>query len=476
LNGCFAALQQLQQHRIPPLRCGCAAPLPCADWPARSGSSVQENSFKDEAQRFPTRDFSCRAPFGAVFHVLASPFFLTTLRARRSFCADKLKNPRPTRTYPAPDRVPSCPAVRTCVLTHHGVLTLRLTTDLGSCNIVPLEAGSAPVVRYPCARNTMPSASRVLSNFLIRTPQGQRSRLWRGITSRLHRNLRAPLIAQFLVQCERSSCRAATAIEVNTDAATSRQGTSVGPPLFTRRAETLDRAHRWFGLPRRFLGNASAAKLEPDRRTIQFLDVAGTLAAFTEATHHRGKTLRRRFACSPGRAIFAPPNRRAPPNWKRRRHIPLLTPCISSAYVRVGGHIDFGEVLARCMPKTGGVRDSRHVTFSGVHGTGTSTWQAFVFTPIAGALQGGHFRRNEYAWSQPRYARRRRKRCGSRAVAACFRQRRDPVFRRRKSSRANIGPPVRTEIASHRGRSRVHLISSPRVRQWFRSPCTPRRF
>ena len=28
------------------------------------------------------------------------------------------------------------------------VATLRLTTDLGSVNIVPLEAGAAPVVRY----------------------------------------------------------------------------------------------------------------------------------------------------------------------------------------------------------------------------------------------------------------------------------------------------------------------------------------
>ena len=54
----------------------------------------------------------------------------------------------PERTRPGEPTQPRVSADRTGFLQTSDGLTLRLTTDLGSVKIVPLESGSAPAVRY----------------------------------------------------------------------------------------------------------------------------------------------------------------------------------------------------------------------------------------------------------------------------------------------------------------------------------------
>src|SRR6202023_2424901 len=52
------------------------------------------------------------------------------------------------RTKPGEPAQPRISEDRTGILQTADGLTLRLSTDLGSVKIVPLEAGSAPLVRY----------------------------------------------------------------------------------------------------------------------------------------------------------------------------------------------------------------------------------------------------------------------------------------------------------------------------------------
>src|SRR5256885_4656766 len=72
-------------------------------------------------------------------------------------------------TKPA-DPPPHISAERTGVLTTSEGLTLRLTTDLGSVKIVPLEAGAAPVVRYTVHIETdarAPVAQHLLDRYVL---------------------------------------------------------------------------------------------------------------------------------------------------------------------------------------------------------------------------------------------------------------------------------------------------------------------
>jgi TonB family protein len=67
---------------------------------------------------------------------------------------------------------PHVSAERNGVLTTSDGLTLRLTTDLGSIHIVPLETGAAPVVRYVVRIETdarAPLAKSLLDNYVLKT-------------------------------------------------------------------------------------------------------------------------------------------------------------------------------------------------------------------------------------------------------------------------------------------------------------------
>ena len=83
----------------------------------------------------------------ALFHVLAILFFLAPL-APPVFAAEAKEPAAIERTQPSEPGSQHASVVRSGMTSTKDGLRLRLTTDLGSVNIVPLEAGAAPVVRY----------------------------------------------------------------------------------------------------------------------------------------------------------------------------------------------------------------------------------------------------------------------------------------------------------------------------------------
>ena len=160
--------------------------------------------------------FSSVARRNALFHVLTAIFFLTQL-APPVFAA-KAKQPAVIEhTQPVDPGSQHASAVRTGVLTTADGLALRLTTDLGSVNIVQLEAGAAPVVRYTVHIETDargPAAQQLLDAYSLKAksiPSGVE------ITGMLAPQAARSADAQFWVQFEVVVPRGYS-IEVNTEA------------------------------------------------------------------------------------------------------------------------------------------------------------------------------------------------------------------------------------------------------------------
>src|SRR6202171_4787588 len=133
---------------IPAATCGCAAPPPCGRLArAKCSSRTDGRKFRSTMNIRLHQRFSSIARRNALLHDLAVIFFLAQL-APPIFAA-KTKQPAVIEhTQPVDPGSQHASAVRTGVLTTTDGLTLRLTTDLASVNIVQLEAGAAPVLRY----------------------------------------------------------------------------------------------------------------------------------------------------------------------------------------------------------------------------------------------------------------------------------------------------------------------------------------
>src|SRR5216684_4173538 len=107
---------------------------------------------------------------GASLQVLAIIFSLASL-CPSTPAADTEERATIERSQPGDPGSPHASAVRNGVLETKDGLTLKLTTDLGSVNIVPLEAGAAPLVRYTVhietdARGT--AAQQLLENYSLK--------------------------------------------------------------------------------------------------------------------------------------------------------------------------------------------------------------------------------------------------------------------------------------------------------------------
>src|SRR6266436_3674530 len=130
---------------IPAVTCGCAARLPYDKLALVKCSSRSEIVSTMDAL-FQPRPFSV-ARRVALFPVLAMLFFLAPLTPPA--WAAEAKEPLLTaRTQPPDPGSQHASVVRSGTMSTKDGLTLRLTTDLGSVNIIQLEAGAAPVVRY----------------------------------------------------------------------------------------------------------------------------------------------------------------------------------------------------------------------------------------------------------------------------------------------------------------------------------------
>jgi len=189
----------------------------------------------------------------ALFPVLAMLFFLAPLTPPA--WAAEAKEPLLTaRTQPPDPGSQHASVVRSGTMSTKDGLTLRLTTDLGSVNIIQLEAGAAPVVRYTVHIET--DARGVAAQQLLDAYALKSKAISSGveITGMLPPQAVRSADAQFWVQFEVAVPRGYS-IDVNTeggdihdrghrwDGRTSHSG-----------RKHQDGTHRWFGTPRRFLG------------------------------------------------------------------------------------------------------------------------------------------------------------------------------------------------------------------------------
>src|SRR5713226_9409836 len=159
--------------------------------------------------------FSSLARVAVPFHVLAVVFSAVPLVFPAS--AAEAENTAATeRTQPADPGSPHVSAVRSGMLETKDGLTLRLTTDLGSVNIVQLEAGAPPVVRYTVhietdARGS--AARQLLDNYSLKARSNSSGV---EITGTLPPQAARSGDAQFWVQFEVAVPRGYS-VEVNTE-------------------------------------------------------------------------------------------------------------------------------------------------------------------------------------------------------------------------------------------------------------------
>lgn len=171
-------------------------------------------------------------------------------------------------------------AVRTGAFDTRDGLTLHLTADLGSVNIVQLPAGSSPVVRYTVHIETDahgPAALQLLNEYSLKaksTASGVE------ITGALPPQAARSSNAQFWVQYEVVVPRTYS-VEVNTEAGDITTGDIGGTAtLQTQGGNIFAGRVGGPGVREAFRGRP-IAKLETQGGHIKVLDVAGDLSAFT---------------------------------------------------------------------------------------------------------------------------------------------------------------------------------------------------
>jgi TonB family protein len=163
-------------------------------------------------------------------------------------------------------------------------LTLRLTTDLGSVNIVPLEAGAAPAVRYSVHIETDArgaTAQRLLNSYSLKTsssPSGVE------ISASLPAEAGHSGDAQFWVKFEIVVPRSYS-VDVSTEVGDISTGDIGGTARLQTQGGNITAGR--IGMFALHDGSRAhpVAKLETEGGQIQVLDVAGDLTAFTAGGH-----------------------------------------------------------------------------------------------------------------------------------------------------------------------------------------------
>jgi TonB family protein len=289
--------------------------------------------------------------------------------------------------------------VRTGVLSTKDGLTLRLTTDLGSVNIVQLEAGTPPVVRYTVRIETDargPAAQQLLDAYSLKAKP-----VYSGveITGTVPPQAARASDAQFWVQFEVAVPRGYN-IEVDTEAGdittTDIGGTASlhtqGGNIKTGRIGTSGVRDASWG--------HTTAKLETEGGHIQVLDVAGDLTAFTGGGHINVGNIAGDASLRTGGGHI-----RAGQIGGRAELDTVggnITVARAGSFVSVrtgGGQIDFGEVRGSVHAQTGG-GGIRVMYVSGPIELESSSG-SICLTRVAGTLQASTSGGTITAWINP---------------------------------------------------------------------------
>jgi TonB family protein len=334
----------------------------------------------------------------AIFHWTLALVFCSAILPALSLAASPSE---PTalelpKAAEAPGAHPS--VVRTGVLQTTDGLTLRLTTDLGSVKIIPLEPGAAPVVRYTVHIETDahgPAAQQLLDSYSLKarsTSSGVE------ITGMLPPQ--ATLSdAQFWVQFEVVVPRGYN-VEVNTEAGDiETQDIGGTASLHTQGGNIRAGRIGGSGLREIYPGHP-VAKLETEGGHIQVLDVAGDLTAFTAGGHISVGNIAGNASLHSGGGHI-----RAGQIGGRAELETVggnITVAHAGNYVDVhtgGGQIDFGEVRGSVHAQTGG-GGIRIMYVSGpmeVESSGGSICLTRVADAVQAATSGGTIT----AWINP---------------------------------------------------------------------------
>src|SRR6266481_2420888 len=335
---------------------------------------------------------------GASLQVLAIIFSLASL-CPSTPAADTEERATIERSQPGDPGSPHASAVRNGVLETKDGLTLKLTTDLGSVNIVPLEAGAAPLVRYTVHIETDargPAAQQLLENYSLKAKSTYAGVEIIGV---LPPQAARSADAQFWVQFEVAVPRGYS-VEVNTgagDITTADIGGTAG--LHTQGGNIKTGRIGGSGLRDASRGR-SVARLDTQGGHIQVLDVAGDLTAFTAGGHVNVGNIAGDASLRTGGGHI-----RAGQIGGRAELETVggnITVAHAGSFVSVktgGGQIDFGEVRGSVHAQTGG-GGIRVMYVSGPMELESSSG-SICLTRVAGALQAATSGGTITAWINP---------------------------------------------------------------------------
>jgi TonB family protein len=326
-------------------------------------------------------------------------FFLGAPFANPLFAAATGETPALEPAPPAEPGSQHASVNRSGVFSTKDGLTLRLTTDLGSVNIVQLEAGAPPVVRYTVHVETDargPAAQQLLDAYSLKTKSA-----YAGveITGTLPPQAARSAEAQFWVQFEVAVPRGYS-VEVNTDAGDITTGDIGGTASVHSQGGNI-KMGRIGGSGRHDASwGRSAAKLETEGGHIQVLDVVGDLTAFTGGGHINVGNISGDASLRTGGGHI-----RAGQIGGRADLETVggnITVAHAGNFVSVrtgGGQIDFGEVRGSVRAQTGG-GGIRVMYVSGPMELESSSG-SICLTRVAGALQANTGGGTITAWINP---------------------------------------------------------------------------
>src|ERR1700730_16208696 len=260
------------------------------------------------------------------------------------------------RTRPGEPAQPRISEDRTGFLKTSDGLTLRLSTDLGSVKIVPLEAGSAPLVRYAVHIETdvhAPLAQHLLDHYLLSakaTPAGVE------ITGNLPPQLARFTAsgAQFWVQFEIAVPHNYN-VEVKTEAGDIETEDIGGIATLTTQGGNIRAGRIGVGSVRKGASERLVARLETEGGHIQVQDVAGDLKAFTAGGHINAGNIAGDAALRSGGGHIRAGQMGGRADLQTDGGNITVGQAESLVSVRTGGgQIDFGEVRGSVRAQTGG--------------------------------------------------------------------------------------------------------------------------
>ncbi len=334
----------------------------------------------------------------ALFQVLGFLFSLASL-APPVFAAEAKEPAAIEPTRPADPGSQHASTARTGVLTTKDGLTLRLTADLGSVNIVQLEAGAAPVVRYTVHIETDargPAAKQLLDTYSLKaktSPSGVE------IIGMLPQQAARSADAQFWVQFEVAVPRGYS-IEVNTEAGDVTTGDIGGTAALHTQGGNIKTGHIGASGLRGASLARSAAKLETEGGHIQVLDVSGDLTAFTGGGHINVGNIAGDASLHTGGGHIRAGQIRGRAELETAGGNITVAHAGNFVSVRTGGgQIDFGEVRGSVHAQTGG-GGIRVMYVSGPMELESSSG-SICLTRVAGALQAATSGGTITAWINP---------------------------------------------------------------------------